>query len=274
MTAPLSLIITAYGPVSDARLTLTPQLKRQEHVGDSLLVAIDLSATRNLGGSCLAQVYGQVGDQAPTACEPKDFIAFWELVQNGRSIDKSLILAYHDRSDGGLLVSILEMCFAGHVGASIDLSNYADADTSTSVIEALFNEELGALIQIQSSRYSELEALAKSCGFPVEKLHIIGRVGPTVSQEITITHKGQVIFQKTRIDLQRVWSETSFRIQAMRDNPICAQQEFDCILNAGDQGLHEKLTFDASENIVSPYLSYPLEKRPKVAILREQGDFY
>jgi phosphoribosylformylglycinamidine synthase len=272
VTAPLSLIITAFGQAADARLTLTPQFRRIEEVGESLVVFLDLAnGHKRIGGSCLAQVYSQLGDSAPDVVDPELIKSFWAVLQRGRSVDNSLILSYHDRSDGGLMVSILESCFAGHVGANIDISSYAGSATMQEVTAALFNEELGAVVQICKSRIEEFKNLLTACGFPLANLHVVGQILPTTSQQITVQSHGQVVFSGERHVLQRTWSETSFRMQSLRDNPVCAQQEFDFLLNVDDKGLHASLTFDGSLNPVAELLKVPTEHRPRVAILREQG---
>lgn len=271
VTAPLSLVITAFGPVNDARLTLTPQFRRIEDVGETSVVFLDLAnGFKRMGGSCLAQVYCQLGNEAPDVVNYDTIKSFWKLLQAARLKD-NLILSYHDRSDGGLITAIFESCFAGHVGAQIDLSSYIESSRMESVICGLFNEELGAVIQIRSSNTDEFYSLAGEFDFPRSNIHLIGSILSTSTQSIRIKCHGLEVYSNERQHLQRTWSETSFRMQSLRDNPVCAQQEFDSLLNIEDKGLHTSLTFDPSEKVVAHLLKVPEEIRPRVAILREQG---
>eukprot|EP00842_Homolaphlyctis_polyrhiza_P005414 jgi/Hompol1/5874/HPOL_000124-RA len=265
VTAPLSLIITAYGPVEDARLTLTPQLRRINE--PSLLVLLDLAhGKQRLGGSCIAQVYNQIGSVTPDVEEPATISSFWNLVQKGRALSSPLFLAYHDRSDGGLLVTVMEMCFAGHVGASIDLTSYAAADNAAA---ALYNEELGAVVQIKASDLSRLHALAHECGFPRSLVHVIGRVDSTSPQQtISFASHGKTLVSGPRAYFQRIWHATSYQMQARRDHPECAKSEYDAIFDIENPGLHVSLTYSPEASIPS---IVHLVDRPRVAILREQG---
>jgi phosphoribosylformylglycinamidine synthase len=271
VTAPLSLIVTAFGPVTDARLTLTPQFKRIEEIGESKIIFLDLACgKKRMGGSCLAQVYSQIGNDCPDLVDVNIIKSFWKLLQSGRSHTNSLIAAYHDRSDGGLITSVLESCFAGHVGAEIDFVTYLNSDN---FISGLFNEELGAVIQVSNSRIDEFYSLATKCGFPIGEIHVIGSILPTKSQKIIVSCKGEVMITKERQELHRIWSETSYHMQSIRDNPTCAQQEYDSLLNVEDKGLHTSLTFDPACNIIEHLMTTPRENRPRIAILREQGIF-
>ncbi|KAJ3048760.1 hypothetical protein HK097_010230 [Rhizophlyctis rosea] len=270
VTAPLSLIITAYGPVEDVRKTLTPELRSD--VGETELVFVDLAGGRHrLGGSCLAQVYNQVGKEAPDVTDVEAFKAFWSAVQHLRSTPanggQGHILAYHDRSDGGLFATVTEMCFAGHVGCAVDLSPLGGSDPAA----VLFNEELGAVLQVRSADVKEVEAAFAAAGFPAQHLHRIGKVSPRGSDAITFAWGTTVRLAGSRVQWQRRWAETSYRMQALRDNEECAQAEYDALLDASDPGLHAKLTFNPSEDVVAPLLKVPYLERPRVAILREQG---
>ena len=270
VTAPMSVIITAYGPVEDARLTLTPRLISHSLIGASSLLFIDLAGgKKRIGGTCIAQVYNQVGDDCADIENPQTIEAFWDFLQSERTLDDSnLIWAYHDRSDGGIMTTILEMCFAGHLGCSLDLSNYATNDRQDT-INSLFNEELGAVIQIRTKDIDRAKKSLSKAGILLSDIHILGDV--TEEQDVIIKNHGQVIFKNSRHELQRTWAETSFRMQSARDNPEFAKAEFDSMLNIKDPGLNSKLTFDPVEDITAKYLSIPSESRPKVAILREQG---
>lgn len=254
MTAPLSLIVTAFSPVLDIKKTLTPQLQAV----DSSLILLDLGAGKNrLGGSVLAQVYSQLGDVCPDVDHPEQIKAFFEAVQTLNHQGK--ILSYHDRSDGGLLATVAEMLFAGRVGVQLNLAQEQD------VLAALFNEELGAVIQVRSSDTDEVINLLKDYGL-VDCVQVIGH---TVSgQQLSIYQADELLYQNTRAELQSVWSELSYRMQALRDNPDCAKQQFERIADDNDIGLHAKLSFDVNNDVTAPFINL---SRPKVAILREQG---
>jgi len=248
VTAPISLVVTAFAPVLDARLTLTPQLRE----GDTVLVLVDLGRGKNrMGGSSLAQVFGQTGDTAPDQDSAKDMKTFFAGVQTLNSLGK--ILAYHDRSDGGLLVTLLEMAFAGHCALEVDLGE-------TAMIPALFSEELGAVLQVSAADVDAVLEVFDGMARVVAK--------PQSGVGIHIKCNGKIVLSESRITLHRIWSETTYRMQSMRDNPQCAQQEYDNILDAADPGLSVELTFDAHDNVAAPYLNLA---RPKLAVLREQG---
>ncbi|WP_029148417.1 phosphoribosylformylglycinamidine synthase [Methylophilus sp. 5] len=256
VTAPISLVISAFANTQDVRKTLTPQLRTD--LGDSELILIDLGNGHNrMGGSALAQVYKQLGNTVPDVDQPAQLKAFFEAIQQLNTDGK--LLAYHDRSDGGLYVTLVEMAFAGHCGLTVDLSGLTGDNLST-----LFNEELGAVVQVRAADAAAIaNQLQQALGTCV---HRIGQVN--AGHDITIA-QGNSRYQASRIDLHRMWSETTYRMQSLRDNPACAQQEYDRILNADDAGLHAALTFDLNDNIAAPYIN--TGKRPNMAILREQG---
>ncbi|KNC98354.1 phosphoribosylformylglycinamidine synthase [Spizellomyces punctatus DAOM BR117] len=265
VTAPLSLIITAYGPVTDVRQTLTPQLRTGEE--ETTLMLIDLACGKQrLGGSCLAQVYNELGTEAPDVESPQALKAFWDAMQIARK--QGLVLAYHDRSDGGLFTTIVEMCFAGHVGCSIDLSPLGGSDPTA----ALFNEELGAVIQVRTSQVDQVRRVFKEAGYPSVHLHSIGVVGQTGSDAITFSWGASVRLVGSRLVYHRRWAETSYRMQALRDNPECAQAEYDSLLDVHDPGLRAKLSYNPQEDITQNIiLKTPSNNIPRVAVLREQG---
>jgi phosphoribosylformylglycinamidine synthase len=253
VTAPLSLIITAFAPVTDVRKTLTPQLRTDK--GDTVLLLVDLGAGRNrLGGSALAQVYGQIGNESPDVDDVERLKSFFNTVQTLNANDR--LLAYHDRSDGGLFAAVTEMAFAGRTGVSLDIAG--------DVLPVLFNEELGAVVQVTAADAAFVLESFAAAGVPAQK---IGALNATDS--VQVRHQGAVVFEASRTELQRTWSETSYRLQSLRDNADCAQQEFDRLLDAGDAGLSVALSYDVNENIAAPYISTGV--RPKVAVLREQG---
>ncbi|WP_426993741.1 phosphoribosylformylglycinamidine synthase [Methylomonas sp. CM2] len=255
MTAPLSLIITAFAPVTDIRTTLTPELKAE----DSVLLLIDLGFGKNrLGGSVLAQVYCQLGNQAPDLDDAVLFKRFFETIQTLN--DKGLILAYHDRADGGLLATVAEMLFAGRQGVDLDLS-----DLPGDALAALFNEELGAVLQVKNSDYNHVARLLDQAGLD-DCSHVVGRV--VDGQQLRIFKAGQQLYGATRAELQQTWSQVSYRMQALRDNPDCAEQQFERIADDGDPGLSAVLTYDINDDISAQFVH---AERPKVAILREQG---
>lgn len=260
VTSPISLVVTAFANTTDARKTLTPQLRTDlcsQNLGETKLILIDLGNGKNrMGGSSLAQVYGQVGDTAPDVDNPLQLKAFFAAIQQLNTENK--LLAYHDRSDGGLFSTITEMALAGHCGLNVDISSL-----SGDVASILFNEELGAVIQVRAGDADAVLAQLKT----VLSAHIIGAVNN--QNQIIITQNGKSVFTDSCVNLHRMWSETTYHMQSLRDNPVCAQQEYDRILNEADAGLHVNLTFDINENIAAPYINTGI--RPKMAILREQG---
>ena len=255
VTAPLSLIITGFSPVVDVRKTLTPQL--QDIAEDTQLILLDLGAGANrLGGSILAQVYSQMGNMAPDVDDADALKAFFNTVQS--LIEEDSLLAYHDRSDGGLFTTLAEMAFAGHIGLSIDISAL-DGDS----MAVLFNEELGAVIQVKADQVDDILQQFASANI---NAHAIGTINRADS--IDISANDELLFSKSRAELQEHWSRTSYQIAARRDNADCVKQEFDRISNP-DQGLSAKLSYDPSEDICAPYIQKGA--KPKMAILREQG---
>ena len=326
MTAPLSLIVSAFAPVSDARRTLTPQLRLD--LGDTDLILIDLGAGRNrLGGSCLAQVYGKIGNQGPDLEHPEGLKRFFAAIRE--LAGEGLILAYHDRSDGGLFVTLCEMAFAGRCGLEIDL----DALGTDDLLGALFNEELGAVIQVRHTDTDDalkilhdhgLGALSFVIGSPTsldldqQAAGIRGALNPPVTPKgkggralargagagslpsailsgaaglgataghglvpdpaqgrpsrgaaIRFLRRGSTVLEGTRQELQRAWSETTFALQSLRDNPDCAAEEHHRIGDVQDPGLHAALSFDPEDDIAAPFILGSV--RPRLAVLREQG---
>jgi phosphoribosylformylglycinamidine synthase len=257
VTSPISLVVTAFAETKDARKTLTPQL--QTDVATKLIL-IDLGAGKNrMGGSSLAQVYGAVGDVAPDVDNAAHLKTFFAQIQALNAAGK--LLAYHDRSDGGLFTTLVEMAFAGHCGLTIDISNL-----SGDIASILFNEELGAVIQVNASDSAEILAQLNQA-FGTQLAHEIGEVN--AENEIFIANKGKNIFADSRIHLHRMWSETTYQMQKLRDNPVCAQQEYDRILDENNRGLFTELTFNPSDDVAAPYINKGA--KPKMAILREQG---
>jgi phosphoribosylformylglycinamidine synthase len=254
VTAPLSLIVTAFAPCPDARETLTPQLAPYL---DTTLLLIDLGqGKKRMGGSALAQVYKQVGDVAPDVDDALLLRSCFELIQ--RLNVEGKLFSYHDRSDGGVFVTLCEMAFAGHIGLTINLD-----ESHGDMLRALFNEELGAVIQVRNRDVEHVLELARDAG--LKSVHRIAALNQTGM--IEILRGGEKLYSESGVKLQRIWSETSYQMQKLRDNPDCARQEFERLLDAADPGLHVKLSYDLNEKL-SPAL---LRTRPRIAILREQG---
>ncbi|WP_163835091.1 phosphoribosylformylglycinamidine synthase [Spartinivicinus ruber] len=261
VTSPLSLIISAFAPVEDARLSLTPQLRVDK--GETALLLIDLGQGKNrLGGSALAQVYNAVGQQPADLDEPQQLKGFFSSIQALNAEQK--LLAYHDRSDGGLFATLVEMAFAGRVGVSVELSGLASSQDE--LAEVLFAEELGAVIQVKQSDLGAVKQQFEQAGI-ANLVHEIGQLNNV--QQVEFVLNGQQVLSNSRQQYQRWWAETSYQIQALRDNPDCAQQEFDQLLEQNDPGLHAELSFKPEENITATYLN--LSAKPKLAVLREQG---
>ncbi|NYS59911.1 phosphoribosylformylglycinamidine synthase [Vreelandella salicampi] len=259
VTSPLSLVVTGFAPVTDAMATLTPQINLDQEESD--LILIDLGNGQNrIGGSALAQVYGQVGNECPDVDDPEDIKAFFEVIQ-GLNRDGKL-LAYHDRSDGGLLVTLLEMAFASHAGLEIKLDWLIDEPVEA--FNALFSEELGAVIQVK--RADTEAALTQFAMAGIETCGVIAR--PRYDDQVRVTLFEEPLLETTRQLTQRTWSETSYRMQALRDNPECAKNEFDNLLDARDPGLSATPTFDVDEDISAPFVN---TAKPAMAVLREQG---
>ncbi|WP_148864832.1 phosphoribosylformylglycinamidine synthase [Marinobacter fonticola] len=261
VTAPLSLIISGFAPVADVRKTLTPQLRTD--VDETDLILIDLAAGQNrLGGSALAQVYSQVGAVAPDLDDPEDIKAFFAVIQGLNGDDK--LLAYHDRSDGGMFTTLVEMAFAGHTGIDIKLDGLAGEPSQFA--RELFNEELGAVIQVRRDDTPFVLQQFTAAGLG-EHTAVVGTLNDC--DRIRFTFEEQSVIDTTREEYQRLWSETSYRIQSLRDNADCAKQEYDNMLAPADPGLNVSLSYDLREDIAAPYINTGV--RPKVAVLREQG---
>jgi len=264
VVAPVSLIVSAFAPCEDARRTLTPQLAADE---DSVLLLLDLGEGRNrLGGSALAQVFGQLGDEAPDVDDPDALRAFFETIQTLNRAE--LLLAYHDRSDGGLLVTLCEMMFAGRVGITIDVDALPGVVGAAAqpLLAALFSEELGAVLQVRRSDIAKVAAAFSAAGL-AHACHVVG--APNRDGRLILRQGTRTLYDALGHSLQRAWAETTYRLQRLRDNPKCAEEEFDRLLDVTDPGLHARLTFDPAEDVAAPFLARGA--RPRVAILREQG---
>jgi phosphoribosylformylglycinamidine synthase len=261
VTAPLSLVISAFAPVMDVRQTLTPQLRSDKGLTD--LILVDLGNGKNrLGGSILAQVYNQMGAYPADLDSAAQLKGFFNAMQE--SIAANDIIAYHDRSDGGLFTTLVEMAFAGHVGLDVNLDTWANPHDERGNLALLFSEEAGAVLQVSRDKTATVQARFKAAG--IANADVIASLNH--DDAIRVSHNGNVLFDQPRAVLQSLWAETSYRIQAMRDNPACAKSEFETILNT-DPGLSVKLSFDQNDNVAAPYINTGI--RPSIAVLREQG---
>ncbi|AUY26218.1 MAG: phosphoribosylformylglycinamidine synthase [Mixta calida] len=257
ITAPLSLVITAFARVEDVRRTVTPQLRAEQ---DNALLLIDLGKGHNaLGATALAQVFRQLGDKPADVRDVQQLAGFFNAMQALVSAGK--LLAYHDRSDGGLLVTLAEMAFAGHCGIDADIAALGE-DT----LAALFNEELGAVIQVAAQDRAAVEALLGAHGLS-DCVHYLGKALP--GDRFTLRSGDKAIYSESRTTLRVWWAETTWQMQRLRDNPICADQEHAAKKEDSDPGLNVHLTFQPQEDIAAPFIA--TGARPKVAVLREQG---
>ncbi|GMQ99352.1 MAG: phosphoribosylformylglycinamidine synthase [Zetaproteobacteria bacterium] len=257
MIAPLSLNVSAFAPVRDARKTCTPELRMDQ--GDTDLILIDLGDGKHrLGGSALAQVYGASGEETPDVDDPALLKVFFNAIQQLNR--RNLLLAYHDRSDGGLFATLCEMAFAGHAGMTVHLNTLGDDE-----LAVLFAEELGAVIQIRRAERETVLSYLADCGL-AHVSHIIGH--PRKDRIVFIEGRKGPLIDEPVTNLQQVWSETGYRIASLRDNPECAGEAFEAIHHDKDGGLFAELTFDPCEDIAAPFVNLT---RPKMAVLREQG---
>jgi phosphoribosylformylglycinamidine synthase len=293
VTSPVSLIVTGFASIDDVRGTLTPQLDAT--VDDSTLVLIDLGRGKmRMGGSILGQVLNQAGNETPDLDEAKDLIALVDAVNALRA--KGLILAYHDKGDGGLLATAAEMAFAGHVGVALNVDMLITEGDGISdsrmdsgegknwgaqvsgrredmTLRALFNEELGALIQIRTSDRAEVMQILRDHGLSLCS-NVVGKTRPASSQlddgkgELQVWRDAKKVFGATLSDLHQVWDAVSWKIAQQRDNPAAADSEHAAAGEPADPGMHVLLTFDPEDNVAAPFLNLA---KPRVAVLREQG---
>ncbi|WP_127207668.1 phosphoribosylformylglycinamidine synthase [Neisseria meningitidis] len=262
VVSPLSLIISAFAPVQDVRKTVTSELKNVEN---SVLLFVDLGFGKaRMGGSAFGQVYNNMTGDAPDLDDTGRLKAFYGVIQ--RLVAEDKLLAYHDRSDGGLFATLAEMAFAARCGLDVDLTSLVanQADINEASIRALFNEELGAAVQIAKQDVAAVEALFKEADLA---LHTVATIG--TDEKIVIRNQAGIVLEQTRADLQRAWQETSHAIQKLRDNPACADSEFALIGDNERSALFADLKFDVNEDIAAPFINSGA--KPKIAILREQG---
>jgi phosphoribosylformylglycinamidine synthase len=264
VVSPLSLVVTAFAPVPDVRRALTPELDL--HASETELWLIDLSCGRTrLGGSALAQVYERSGAEPPDLDDPALLVGFFAAIESLNR--QGQLLAYHDRSDGGLLVTLLEMAFAARAGLEIDLDAFG-----SELLRVLFNEELGAVIQIERSARAAVLARLEQHGLRSGAGGAVQPLGnPTRSGRLRFQQGGRVILDESRASLERAWAETSYQIASLRDHPDCAREEFEGCLD-GDPGRQPKVSFERAPDGRAAGLRIDAgAERPSVAILREQG---
>ncbi|MFB6421863.1 MAG: phosphoribosylformylglycinamidine synthase [Candidatus Malihini olakiniferum] len=257
VTSPLSLVITAFARVEDVRKTITPQLRADL---DNVLLLIDLGdGHHTLGATALAQVYRQFGRHTADVRNPQQLAEFFNAIQT--LVSENALLAYHDRSDGGLVVMLAEMAFTGHCGIDVDISSLGNDP-----LASLFTEELGAVIQVAADRLSYVEQVLANHGLA----DIVHRLG-YASQDncFMITHGSDIVYKESRIKLRTWWGETTWQMQRLRDNPYCADQEHEAKQDESDPGLNVRLTFEPEQDIAAPFIAKGI--RPKLAVLREQG---
>ena len=293
VVSPVSLIVSAFATLADVRGTLTPQLDATEE--DTTLVLIDLGKGRmRMGGSILGQVLNQAGDEVPDLDDAQDLVRLVDAVNALRA--QGRILAYHDRSDGGLFAAAAEMAFAGHVGVALnvdmlvtegdgisdsrmdagDAKNWAGqigARREELTLKALFNEELGVLLQVRTAERNEVMQVLRAHGLS-KWSHFVGKTRPDSSSmdmgkgELQVWRDAKQVFGAKLEDLHQVWDAVSWKICQQRDNPACADAEHAAAGLAADPGMHVHLTFDPQDNVAAPFLNLA---RPRVAVLREQG---
>ncbi len=255
VVAPVSLIVSAFAPVTDITRHLTPELRKTDD--PSYLLRFDLGQGANrMGGSCLMQAYRRTGGRTPDLDDPKLLSGFFAAIQEMNS--RGMLLAYHDRSDGGLFATVAEMIFASRIGVSLTLEG-----SRVDLLRQLFSEELGAVVQVEKKHLTQVQMALDRFGVAADA---IGRVGGDA--KLTIQSDDKVVLELDRATMQREWSEMSYRIQALRDNPATAKEEFDHILDDEDPGLSARLTFDPSEDFSRAIGG---KAKPRIAILREQG---
>ncbi len=256
VTSPLTLVVSAFSPVEDARLAVTPEMTSDLN---SYLYWLDLGAGQRLGGSALAQVYSQIGDQAPDLDDPAVFASAFDTVQT--LLADGLITALHDISDGGLLATIAEMAFASRTGVSVDVTTCSDDP-----LAAVFAEELGAVLQVSDAHHRIVEQAFESAGL-TDRFHRIGN--PIDAERLVIRHAGSVVLNEPLVDLERAWHQTSYQLQSLRDDQASAAEAHDALLDRTDPGLRAELSFDPAQDSAAAYIN--TGARPAIAVLREQG---
>ena len=277
VTAPLSLVVTAFAPVADTRKTWTPALQRPFEE-ETILLMVDMSeGHRALGGSALAQCFGQIGNVAPDVRNVQLLKDYFDAMEQLH--EEGVVLAYHDISDGGLLVSLVEMAIAGRCPVSVMVDSLCTSSSVAELMSALFSEELGGVFQVLKTDEMKFKSCFATCGPPNGLIKKIGSVPRRSKQadpySLTIYNGGEMVYQSPVYKLHQLWSNTSHQMCKLRDNPACADAEYETISDHSDPGLSYKLTFDPTAEIL-PFSSrlsnrFSLTAKPRVAILREQG---
>ncbi|KAF4585866.1 Phosphoribosylformylglycinamidine synthase [Ophiocordyceps camponoti-floridani] len=272
VASPVSVAISAFAVVEDVRNTWTPQLRRPEEVGETMLMFVDLAGGRQrLGGSALAQSLGAVGNEAPdvnnAGLVADYFDALWQLHKSG------VVLAYHDRSDGGLMTTVAEMMFAGRCGVDMMMDGISKSSRLEDMLPALFNEELGAVFQVRVSDEINFKRCFATCGPPPGLIHKFAVVKSRLKQTLTIRHGATTFATLDRLQMQQWWSKTSYEMQRLRDNAECARSELAALADGSDPGISYRLTFSPSDTIkpLKSSITGLFGKAPRVAVLREQG---
>lgn len=272
VTAPMTVVISAFAPVANVRETWTPALQRLEAVGETLLMYVDLAqGHKAMGGSALAQAFGQLGDEAPDVRDSEMIVDYFDALTQLH--ESGIVLAYHDISDGGLMTTIAEMMFAGRCGAELMIDGFTTSASLPHVLESMFNEELGAVFQVRKSDVTNFMRCFATCGPPPRMIRTIGRVPAASKQKLSLRYGQKSVLSIDRSELQQYWSTTSHQMQRLRDNIACADSEFESLKDDTDPGLRYRITFDPKENILpfTASITSAFAKPPRVAILREQG---
>lgn len=274
VTAPISLVVSAFTTVRNIHNTWTPTLRKLEErgIGETVLLLVDLAeGYKAIGGSALAQTFKQIGNECPDVRNNQLLKDYFDAIDQLH--ESGCVLAYHDVSDGGLLTTLAEMMFAGRCGLHIMLDYLCASNSPLDIMSTLFNEELGAVFQVKKEDEMKFRGCFATCGPPDGLIKRVGRVAPRGQYDLVIYHKADLVYRKPLTDLQQLWAATSHRMQRLRDNPSCADQEYAAIADLTDPGLSYNLTFNPAENIL-PFLtkiSSRFMQKPRVAILREQG---
>jgi len=279
VTSPLSLVVTAFAPVLNTRNTWTPAVRRssEDGIGDTVLLYVDLALGKKaLGGSAIAQVFGQVGNDAPDVRNVQLLKDYFDALEQLH--EAGIVLSYHDISDGGLFTCLTEMAIAGRSGVYVMLDDICSSTEIADIVSTLFNEELGAIFQVKKTDEINFHRCFATCGPPDGLIKRIGQVSPSSSSspyDLAIYHRMNLVYRSPISKLHHIWSSTSYSMARLRDNIACADSEYKSILDTKDPGLSFNLTFNPAANIL-PFTTklsnrLSLTARPRVAVLREQG---
>ncbi|KAL9033188.1 MAG: hypothetical protein Q9180_006081 [Flavoplaca navasiana] len=274
VTAPISLVVSAFTTVRNIHNTWTPTLRKIEEagIGETVLLLVDLAeGHKAIGGSALAQTFKQIGNECPDVRNNQLLKDYFDAIDQLH--ESGCVLAYHDVSDGGLLTTLAEMMFAGRCGLHIMLDYLCVSNSSADIMPTLFNEELSAVFQVRKGDERKFRGCFATCGPPDGLIKRIGRVAPQGQHDLVIYHKANLVYRKPLTDMQKLWAATSHQMQRLRDNPSCADQEYAAMADLTDPGLSYNLTFNPAQNILpfATKISSRFMQKPRVAILREQG---